>query len=173
MVFSRTPPLGWLWFVPSAGERRKSFHHLWNHPVYGWEICHLICRATISRCQAYIPRMFCVSFVNPYPAKCIECNVPECSACRELERALSALQPRRCSVVAPTTMQPIGGRWVSCFFHWLLGRWDLVAGRLGMSCVMSRYYSQSFTQWHTAGVVKEGGVEYIRCFLRGLILHSV
>lgn len=42
MVCSRTPPLSWLWFVPSPGARRPGFYHLWNHPVYGWEIFHHI-----------------------------------------------------------------------------------------------------------------------------------
>lgn len=37
MIFSRTHPAGWLWAVPSPGERRKSLYHLWNHPVHGWE----------------------------------------------------------------------------------------------------------------------------------------
>lgn len=37
----RTPPPSWLWFVPSPGERRKGFYHLWNHPIYGWEIFHI------------------------------------------------------------------------------------------------------------------------------------
>lgn len=38
MVCSRTPTPSWLWFVPSPGERRTSFYHLWNHPVYGWDV---------------------------------------------------------------------------------------------------------------------------------------
>lgn len=35
MVCSRTPPLSWLWFVPSPGARRQGFYHLWDDPIYG------------------------------------------------------------------------------------------------------------------------------------------
>lgn len=36
MVCSRTPPVSWLWIVPSLGARRKSFYYLRDHPIHGW-----------------------------------------------------------------------------------------------------------------------------------------
>lgn len=38
MVCSRTPTSSRLWFVPSPGAGGSSFYHLWNHPVYGWDV---------------------------------------------------------------------------------------------------------------------------------------
>lgn len=58
MVCSRTPTPSWLWFVPSPGERRTSFYHLWNHPVYGWDVTPPASILIYTWCQSTL--LWCV-----------------------------------------------------------------------------------------------------------------
>lgn len=76
-VCCRPPALGWLWFVPSLGERRQSVHHLWHHPVYGWESIRFLshCKPKIN-IYSISAREASASLMHAYPFS-VCCAAPE------------------------------------------------------------------------------------------------